>query len=176
MKKIVVLASGSGTNFQSILDADAKGILGGKVLALITNKPDIGAIERAKNAGIPAYIIHAKPEENSTELLNILEKIAPDLIVLAGFLAKIPDDVLHRFPDSIINIHPSLLPKFGGKGCYGLNVHKAVLATGETESGCTVHFVDGEYDTGRIIAQERVPVLPGDSPEELAKRITKKRA
>lgn len=104
-------------------------------------------------------------------MLNILAQWKPDLIVLAGWLRKIPDAVLTAFPDAIVNIHPSLLPKFGGKGFYGLRVHEAVLAAGEAESGCTVHLVNEEYDQGRILGQRRVVVQPGDTPQSLSARV-----
>lgn len=178
MKKIVVFASGSGTNFQSIIDAVEAGNLPAKISGLITNKSSIRAIDRAKNHGIPIKVIKRSDYEDekayTKELLNILKKWSPDLIVLAGYLQKIPDVIISTFPGRIINIHPSLLPKYGGKGYFGIHVHEAVLANKEKESGCTVHVINEEYDDGQILDQIKVPVYPSDSPSDLQQRILKK--
>ncbi|MBO6586956.1 MAG: phosphoribosylglycinamide formyltransferase [Gracilimonas sp.] len=177
MKNIVVFASGSGTNFQSIIDAIQRGELSARISGLITNKPGIGAIERAEKNDIPVKVIN--PEEPGSEqdyeeaLLRQLEAWDADLIALAGYLKKIPSSVIKMYSNRILNIHPSLLPKFGGKGFYGSNVHKAVLEAGETESGCTVHIVTEEFDEGPILAQIKVPVHENDTPEDLAKRVLK---
>lgn len=174
MKNIVVLASGSGSNFQSILDAIQSGIIENAIVTgLIAGRPGIRAIERAESAGIPVAVLpEAGDETQMTNTLTLqLGKWKPDLIVLAGFLKKIPEALVKQYRNKIINIHPSLLPKFGGKGYYGLKVHKAVIASGETDSGCTVHFVTEEYDEGDIIRQVRVHVNQNDTPETLAARI-----
>lgn len=177
MKNIVVFASGSGTNFQSIIDAVQRGELSARISGLIANKAGIGAIERAEKHDIPVTVIN--PEDPGSDegfekdLLKQLEAWNTDLIVLAGYLKKIPASVINRYSNRILNIHPSLLPKYGGKGFYGSNVHEAVLAAGETESGCTVHIVTEEFDEGPVLAQTKVPVLKGDTPEDLAKRILK---
>lgn len=176
MHKIVFFASGSGTNFQSVIDAAESGRLDAEITGLITNKPDIGAIERAKEASIPVRIIDPRyktSDEHANELLEALAEFLPDLIVLAGYLQKIPDKVIDRYSGKIINIHPSLLPKYGGKGFYGMHVHRAVIESGDPESGCTVHYVDTIYDNGSIIRQKRVSVAPGETPESLAAKILK---
>jgi len=171
VQKLVVLASGSGTNFQAIINSIKDGsIKGAAIVALIVNKSDIKVIERAKEHNIPIYILESDFENN---LRIILERLNPDLIVLAGFLKKIPSAVIKKYPDKIINIHPSLLPKYGGKGFYGMKVHEAVIDAGDEVSGCTVHFVNEIYDAGKIIDQKTVPVKSDDTPETLAARILK---
>ncbi|MDR9419705.1 phosphoribosylglycinamide formyltransferase [Gracilimonas sp.] len=175
MKNLVVFASGSGTNFQSIIDAVESGELTANIAGLITNKPNIGALERALTHGIPSRII--SPQEYSTEdefaeeLLKQLRAWGTDLIALAGYLKKIPSSVIREYENRILNIHPALLPKFGGKGFYGLNVHKAVIEAGEKESGCSVHIVTEEFDEGPVITQKKVPVQNDDTPKKLAQRI-----
>ncbi len=175
MKNIVVFASGSGTNFQSIIDAVKNGKISAHIAGLITDKPDIGAIRRARNNDIPVQIISPQDYSSQTDfassLLKQLEAWEAHLIVLAGYLKKIPDSVIHTFPDRILNIHPALLPKYGGKGFYGMNVHRAVIEADEKESGCTIHIVTEEFDEGPILAQAKVPVKKEDTPETLAKRI-----
>lgn len=160
--RIAVFASGSGSNFQAILDAIASGSLVASICALVASKPGIGAIVRAENHGIPVFI---------GDSIGAIESTSPDAIALAGYLKPIPAELIHAFPGRIVNIHPALLPKFGGHGMYGRHVHEAVLAAGETESGCTVHLVTERYDEGPILAQARVPVLPDDTPESLAARV-----
>ena len=172
MKKLVVFASGSGSNFQAIIDGIEKKEINAKISGLITDRFGTGAVERAKKHQIP----YVEIEENNPELFSniAVEQLniwKPDFIVLAGFLRKISDEIIHRYPNKIINIHPSLLPKYGGKGFYGLKVHKAVLEAGDLESGCTVHYVNEEYDRGAIIMQQRVDVLENDTPETLAARV-----
>lgn len=175
MKNIVVFASGSGTNFQAIIDSVRADKINATISGLIASKPGIGAINRARSAKIPYFILpSAVPEQFENPLSDKLSEWNPDLIVLAGFLKKIPDSIIDQYRYRIINIHPSLLPKFGGKGFYGLNVHKAVIEAGEKESGCTVHFVNEHYDQGDIIRQKRVTISEEDTPESLAKKILKK--
>lgn len=177
MKNIVVFASGSGTNFQSIIDAVQRGDLAATITGLITDKPNIGAIERAEKSNIPFRVISPAdfPDEIEfgKELLLQLTQWNVNLIALAGYLKKIPKDVIHEYNNRILNIHPSLLPKFGGKGFYGMNVHQAVIDAEEEESGCSVHIVTDEFDEGPVIAQTKVPVKKHESPEELAERILK---
>ncbi|MEX0662924.1 MAG: phosphoribosylglycinamide formyltransferase [Balneolaceae bacterium] len=174
MHKLVVLASGSGSNFQAIIDAIHRGDIDAQIVGLITNKSEIGAIERAEKNSIPVKVVSpSDPTHFNQNLLNTLLEWNPDLIVLAGFLKKIPDKVIEAFSGKIINIHPSLLPKYGGKGFYGKRVHQAVINAKETESGCTVHLVDEKYDTGAIIEQVVVPILPTDDAETLAKKVLK---
>lgn len=177
MKNIVVFASGSGSNFQSIIDATLTGKINARIVGLISNKHGIKALERAKINTIPTFVISEK-EFDSIETYEekLIEKILfweTDFIVLAGFLRKIPSSLIQKFDKKILNIHPSLLPKFGGKGFYGLNVHKAVIQAKEKYSGCTIHLVSDEYDTGSILAQAKVPVLKTDTPENLATRVLK---
>lgn len=175
MKNIVVFASGSGSNFQSIIDASHNGDLNANIAGLICNKNGIHALERASKHGIPSIIIS---EKNFTShdaycavLLKHLQLWKADLLVLAGFLQKIHREIINAFPDRILNIHPALLPKFGGKGFYGSTVHQAVIDAKEKQSGCTVHLVNEEYDKGRILAQSIVPVFQSDTASELAKRV-----
>lgn len=175
MKHLVVFASGSGTNFQSIIDAVHRGDISVSIAGLITNKPNIGAIERAKDHDIPFKVIDpaefGSEQEFTKALIKQLQAWDTDLIALAGYLKKIPADVIQEFPNRILNIHPALLPKYGGKGFYGMNVHRAVVEAGEAESGCSVHIVTKEFDEGPVVAQTKVAVHPDDTPESLAKRI-----
>ena len=177
MKKIVVFASGSGSNFQSIIDACERGDIPAKITGLITNKSDIKALDRAEKHQIPTRILKKSefnsPESYEAALIDQLTVWQPNLIALAGYLQKIPDPVIHAYPNRILNIHPALLPKFGGKGFYGLNVHRAVIEAGEPESGCTVHLVNEIYDDGEVLGQVVVDVFANDTPEELAARVLK---
>lgn len=167
---IAIFASGSGTNAENIIKffTSSKHI---KVALVMSNKNDAYVLERARKLGVPAY--NFSPYElNDTILVDeILENFKIDAIVLAGFLMKIPDRLLNKFPERILNIHPSLLPKFGGKGMYGAKVHKAVLDSGEQESGITIHLVDGTYDNGRTLFQSKCNIIEGDTPDSLAERI-----
>lgn len=172
MKKLVIFASGSGSNFQAIINTIEKNEIEAGIAGLITDRTGIGAIEIAHANQIETVALPPEPaDEYISGLHENLTKWKPDLIVLAGYLRKIPSDIVRRYPNKIINIHPALLPDYGGRGFYGMNVHRAVIEAGEKESGCTVHFVNEEYDRGAIIRQERVPVLPEDTPETLAKRV-----
>jgi len=172
VKKLVFFASGSGSNFQSVIDAIENNKISASISGLITDNPDSGALERAKKHHIPTAIIPYSPENHfSIQVKNKLDEWKPDLIVLAGYLKKVPDSIVELFKNRIINIHPSLLPKYGGKGFYGQNVHKAVIDAGDNVSGCTVHFVNGEYDRGSIIKQKKIPVFHDDTPESLGKRV-----
>lgn len=172
--------SGSGTNLQALLDAEKAGALrGGVIDAVISDRPGVYALERADAAGIKAYVESPSPmlprETRRRELSDRILRIAKDrgtaFIILAGFLSILEGDLITAYAGRIMNIHPSLLPKYGGPGMYGERVHRAVLAAGETESGCTVHLVDAGTDTGPALLQRRVPVHPGDTPESLAARI-----
>lgn len=177
MTNIVVFASGSGTNFQSIIDAAEKGQINGQIRGLITNKTGIQAIERAQNHDIEHQVLAPSDftdrQEYTEALLDHLNRWNTDLIALAGYMIKIPTEVIGKYEDRIVNIHPSLLPKYGGKGFYGMNVHRAVLENEEIESGCTVHLVTEEYDDGPILDQTRIPVKDSDDATTLAKRILK---
>ena len=170
MKKIAIFASGSGSNAENIIRFFAKNPEI-SVNSIFCNVPGAYVLERAKKYHIPAYVFNREEMKNPEKLLCQLKEQEIDFIVLAGFLWLMPSCITAAYPNRIINIHPALLPKFGGKGFYGLNVHKAVLAAGETESGATVHYVDAGTDTGQIIRQTRVPVEPGDTPETLAARV-----
>ncbi len=175
--KIVVFASGSGSNFKAIAEAIHNQTLDAQIVGLIYNRPEIGALKIAKNFGIPTYYLNDKDfpnyEEYELRLLNILKTLKPDLIALAGYLRKIPKSVTNQYTNQILNIHPSLLPKYGGAGYYGIKVHEAVIQNDEKESGCTVHLVNEAYDEGAIIEQVKVPVMADDTPEILAKRVLK---
>lgn len=172
MFKIGVLVSGGGSNLQSIIDKSKSGELQCKVEVVIGDRECYG-VERAKEAGIDGYTLDRKvlKKELCREIDKIVSEKEVDLIVLAGFLSIIDEEFVNKWKGRIINIHPSLLPKFGGPGMYGIRVHEAVLKAGEQESGCTVHYVDTGVDSGEIIAQKRVKVLEEDTPEILQKRV-----
>lgn len=175
MKRLCVFASGSGSDFQSVIDGVNSGLIDGKIELLVASKPDIYAIERAKRAGIE-YTVFAKADYPSAEkmyeaLIPVLENKKIDLIILAGYLTVLTPNIISAFRGRIINIHPSLIPKYCGDGFYGMRVHRAVIAAGEKISGATVHYVDEGTDTGEIIAQRTVPVLEGDTPEDLQARV-----
>ena len=169
MKKIAILASGEGTNAERIIRYFT-GHPTVKVVVVITNKAEAGVIRRAENLQVPVEYLPASAfkEGKATAMLQHYEA---DFVVLAGFLLRIPDDMLCDYPDKIVNIHPSLLPKFGGKGMYGSRVHEAVLEAGETESGITIHYINEHYDEGVIILQAQCPVVEGDTPDTLANRV-----
>mgnify|MGYP000972052360 CR=1 FL=1 len=178
--RILVLVSGGGTNLQALIDAQAAGKLGpASITSVISDREGVYALERARLAGIPFCVMAPdktlpKPErrlEHSNRILAHANGLGIDLIVLAGYLQIFQGPILEHFEHRIINLHPALLPAYGGEGMYGDNVHRAVLAAGEKESGCSVHFVDDGTDTGEVILQRRVPVLEGDTIETLASRI-----
>jgi phosphoribosylglycinamide formyltransferase-1 len=172
MFKIGVLVSGGGSNLQSLIDKSKSGELQCNIEVVIGDRECYG-VERAKEAGIDGYTLDRKQlkKELCREIDKIVSEKEVDLIVLAGFLSIIDEEFVNKWKGRIINIHPSLLPKFGGPGMYGIKVHEAVLKAGESESGCTVHYVDTGVDSGEIIAQRRVKVLEGDTPEILQKRV-----
>ena len=172
------LASHNGSNMQAIVDACRSGTLHAVPAVVISNNNSSGAISRAKQEGIPCYHLsaktHTEPEELDQAILTALLQHKVDIVVLAGYMKKLGPKTLSRFPGRILNIHPALLPKYGGKGMYGMHVHEAVIAAAETESGVSIHIVDAEYDTGPVIAQACVTVEPTDTPETLAARILKR--
>ena len=171
MKRIVVFASGSGTNAENII----KYFLNtskAKVVSVLTNNPSAKVIERASKYTIPTQIF-SKQELNEGFLLQKINLLEPDLIVLAGFLLKVPQNLIDAYPNKIINIHPALLPKFGGKGMYGMHIHEAVVANKEKETGITIHYVNENYDEGAIIFQKSVALLEEDTPEIVAGKIHK---
>jgi len=169
------LASHNGSNMQAILDACKAGALQATPAVVISNNGDSGALARGGQEGVPWYHLsgktHPDPAVLDQAILHALLRHGTDTVVLAGYMKKLGPETLSRFKGRILNIHPALLPKFGGKGMYGMHVHKAVIASGESESGVSIHVVDAEYDTGPVIAQARVPVEPTDTPEELAERV-----
>ncbi len=170
-----VLASGGGSNMQAIIDRGAEGSLDARVSVVISNNSGSGALARARRHGIPAVhasrLTHPDPHDLDSAIANTFRRHEADWVVLAGYMRQLGPVVLDAFRGRILNIHPALLPKFGGKGMYGMHVHTAVLAAGETESGATVHLVTEDYDAGPPLARKRVPVLPGDTPEVLQKRV-----
>lgn len=176
MLKLAVLVSGGGTNLQAIMDSIADGrITNAQIVTVISNNRNAYALERAKKAGIPAQCISPKDYESRDAfhdaLLQALEQSGADLVVLAGCLVVIPEQIVERYENRIINIHPALIPSFCGKDYYGLKVHEGVLARGVKVTGATVHFVDKGTDTGPIILQKAVNVQPGDTPEILQRRV-----
>ena len=175
-KKIAVLVSGGGTNLQALIDAQACGKIGnGEIVLCLASKPGIFALERAKKAGIEAKVIarrdYASIADYSKALADTMTEAHIDLVVLAGFLTIIDEQVYNAFPNRILNVHPALIPSFCGKGFYGLHVHEAALEKGVKVSGATVHIVTPECDAGPIVLQKAVEVKEGDTPETLQRRI-----
>ena len=175
-KRIAVLVSGGGTNLQALIDAEAAGqIPHGEIALVVSNQPGVYALERAGQNGIPAAVITKKEcgsQQAFEETLQaVLERNGTDLIILAGFLAILSENFTSKWPDRIINVHPSLIPSFCGQGFYGLKVHEAALAYGVKVTGATVHFVNEIPDGGRIIAQKAVEIREGDTPEILQRRV-----
>ena len=175
MLNLAVLISGSGSNLQALIDACENADYPAQISVVISNRPDAYGLERAKAAGIPAICIDHKAFEGrsafESALQNELSQYDVDLICLAGFMRILTAQFIEMWPSKIINTHPALLPKFGGEGMYGENVHKAVLAAGEDKSGCSIHYVIPEVDQGEVIVQREVPVEADDTPETLAARV-----
>lgn len=168
--RLVVLISGSGTTLQNLIDRTRDGRLDATILGVVSSKPTAFGVERARTAGLPVAFVEPRPRETfSARVFDAVRTYDPDLVCLAGWLhlLTIPPD----FRRKVVNIHPSLLPAFGGRGMYGRHVHEAVLTAGVPESGCTVHYADDTYDTGPIILQRQVPVRPDDTPDTLAARV-----
>jgi phosphoribosylglycinamide formyltransferase-1 len=169
MKTILILASGNGSNARNIIEhftgSDEVGILG-----VISSSKDVGVVGVANSLGTKCLVV-SKEELNSGRFIGFLRRANPTLIVLAGFLLMIPKDITDMF--RVVNIHPSLLPKHGGKGMHGMNVHRSVIESGDTETGITIHWANAEYDEGEVIEQHRCPVLLGDTPEILSERVRK---
>lgn len=170
MNKIVIFASGSGTNAEKVIEYLNKTVEK-KVSAVFTNKRNAGVIARAERLNVPVYVFDRADLYETGRVDDLLEKEEPDLIVLAGFLWLIPGKMIRNYERRIINVHPALLPKYGGKGMYGMNVHKAVIENGEKKSGISIHYVNENYDEGSIIFQATCRVDPDDTPESLAERI-----
>lgn len=169
-KKLVLFASGSGTNVEAIANyfQDHPDV---SISAVLTNKRDAKVIDRCNRLNISVLYFNKWAFYRSDTVLEILRRLNPDLIVLAGFMWKVPDTIVQDFKDRIINIHPALLPKYGGKGMYGMHVHNAVKNAGDTETGITIHYVNEAYDEGAIIRQAQIPVLSEDSAEDIAKKV-----
>ena len=171
-KKIVVFASGSGTNAENIIKFFKKSS-NTSVVAVFSNKRSAKVLKRAHDLNVKALYFDKDALYNSYDVLHILEDINPDLIVLAGFMWIFPEDILKKFPGKIVNIHPALLPKYGGKGMYGMRVHETIIKNKEKESGISIHFVNENYDEGEIIFQAKTDVSEEDTPESLAEKIHK---
>ena len=169
MKKIILFASGSGSNAEKIILHFEKNSQV-NVVGIFTNNPNAKVLERTKKYNIPSQLI-SKTALYGSEFLKTIVEINPDLIVLAGFLLKFPTSIINKFPNKVINIHPALLPKYGGLGMYGMNVHKAVLENNELESGITIHYVNENYDDGEFIFQHSVNISNCKSPEEVAEKV-----
>ncbi|MHC1690612.1 MAG: phosphoribosylglycinamide formyltransferase [Bacteroidales bacterium] len=170
--KIAIFASGSGTNAENIVDF-FKMDSHIKVSLILSNKNSAYVLERARKLGVKSAVFTAEQLSNTTFVDSILAEEKIDAIILSGFLLKVPDRIIAKYSGRIINIHPALLPKFGGKGMYGMKVHKAVIDSGDTQSGITIHLVDEYYDNGKILFQSTCNVEPGDTPESLAEKIHK---
>lgn len=170
-----VLASHTGTNFQAILDRCLSGELPAHIGVVISNNSGSGALVRARQANIPTFHMsgktHPDPDDLDAAMVRVLKQHHVNVVALAGYMKKLGPRLLSAFEQRVINVHPSLLPAFGGKGMYGLRIHEAVIASGAQFTGVTVHLADGEYDRGPILMQEIVPVLPDDSPESLSARV-----
>jgi len=170
IKKVWVFASGSGSNAEKLF-AHFSGHQQIAVTGLFCNNPAAGVVQKAQAAHVPVFLMDNATLEHPDELLHLLRSQEVDYIILAGFLRKIPDGVVHTYADRIINIHPALLPHFGGKGMYGMRVHRAIKESGVAETGITVHLVNEHYDEGRILFQASVSVTPHDSPEDIAHKV-----
>ncbi|HSL93524.1 MAG TPA: phosphoribosylglycinamide formyltransferase [Bacillota bacterium] len=173
--RLAVLVSGSGSTLQALIDSIRTGELPAEIAVVISSRREVAAPDRARRYGIPVHIVRprdfATPEEYDRDLCSLLEQVRPDLVVLAGYLSILGQQVMKQFGGRIMNIHPSLLPSFGGKGCFGHNVHRQVLEYGCKLSGATVMFVDNTLDTGPIILQEAIEVRDDDTVESLARRV-----
>lgn len=169
MKNIVIFASGSGTNAENIVKY-FKSSTQAKVVSIFTNNPQAKVIQRAQNLEVPVHIF-SKKELIEGEILPILEQYQPTLIVLAGFLLKVPENLINKYPNAIVNIHPALLPNYGGKGMYGMHVHEAVVANKETQTGITIHYVNENYDEGATIFQAKVGLTQEDTAATVAAKI-----
>ena len=175
MKKgnnIAVFASHNGSNLNAIIHASKQKTINSSVQLVISNNPDALALVKAQGNNIPNYVVNSKTVDNvESTLLTLLVQYEIDLIFLAGYLKKIDDEILRKYKNRIFNIHPSLLPKYGGKGMYGINIHNAVIKDKEPYTGASVHVVNEEYDSGKIILQKRIEVAPDDTPQSLQEKV-----
>ncbi|EAY27282.1 phosphoribosylglycinamide formyltransferase [Microscilla marina] len=170
MKNIAIFASGTGSNAQKIIEHFEDSSLA-KVSLVVSNKPQAKVLDKAQSFGVPTQVINRQSFYQSNEVVDLLKQHQIDLIVLAGFLWLVPQNLIEVFPQRVINIHPALLPKHGGKGMYGMKVHQAVVANKETKTGITIHYVNEHYDEGKAIFQKSCPVAPEDTPEVVAKKV-----
>ncbi|TXE12870.1 phosphoribosylglycinamide formyltransferase [Seonamhaeicola algicola] len=170
MKRVVIFASGSGSNAENLIKffQNSDNV---SVIQVLTNNPHAKVLDRAKKLQVSALSFNRVAFTKTNDVLNILKTAKPDLIILAGFLWKFPENILNEFPNKVINVHPALLPKFGGKGMYGMNVHNAVVENKETETGITIHYVNENYDEGATIFQAKCAVLPTDNAHDVAEKI-----
>jgi phosphoribosylglycinamide formyltransferase-1 len=176
MKNIAVLVSGGGTNLQALIDAQARReINGGEIGMVVSSNPEAYALERAKQANIPGYVLPRKNwpsnQAYTKALVRLLQEMGADIVVLAGFMTILTEEIVQAYPDKILNVHPALIPSFCGKGAYGLHVHEQALAYGVKVTGATVHLVTAEPDGGPIVLQKAIDVLPWDTPESLQRRV-----
>ncbi|MCG5643924.1 MAG: phosphoribosylglycinamide formyltransferase [Flavobacteriaceae bacterium] len=170
MKRMALFASGAGSNVLNIIK-HFKNKEQIEIALVLTNNPKAGVIQKCEEQGVPLIYLSKKGFSQPHTLLQILEGFSLDLIVLAGFLLKIPSELVEKYPNRIINIHPALLPNYGGKGMYGMHVHRAVKEAGETESGISIHYVNEHYDQGALIFQAKTKLLPTDSPQDIAQKV-----
>ena len=176
MKNIAVLVSGGGTNLQALIDAQARReINGGEIGMVVSSNPEAYALERAKQANIPGYVLPRKNwpsnQAYTKALVRLLQEMGADIVVLAGFMTILTEEIVQAYPNKILNVHPALIPSFCGKGAYGLHVHEQALAYGVKVTGATVHLVTAEPDGGPIVLQKAIDILPWDTPESLQRRV-----
>ena len=171
MKKIIIFASGTGTNAENIIKYFSGSGKNVRIEAILTNNKNAGVLDKASKYNISAFCFNKTAFYHTGHVLELLKSMQPHLIILAGFLWKVPEAVLHVFPEKIINIHPALLPRYGGKGMYGMHVHNAVVQHQEKETGITIHYVDKNYDEGAVIFQAKTRVLTTDTPRQLAEKV-----
>lgn len=171
MKRIAIFASGNGSNAEDIIRYFRENEVRAEVVLVVCNNREAGVLQRSRDLGVATEVMSRDEINNPAEMLGVLERYAVDAIVLAGFLLMIPSFLTGHYAGKIINIHPSLLPKYGGKGMYGRHVHEAVVAAGETETGITIHLVNERFDDGRILFQAHTPISPGDTPADVERKI-----
>lgn len=171
-KRIVIFASGNGTNAQNIIKHFQHSDVA-EVVCVLTNKKDAKVLDRARSLSVPSKSFSKTELLSENGVLSTLKKTRPDIVVLAGFLLKFPEIILNEYHNKVMNIHPALLPKYGGKGMYGMNVHKAVVENYESKTGITIHYVNEDYDEGAIILQKEVIIEPTDAPEDVAAKVQK---
>ena len=170
MTKIAIFASGSGSNAENIIE-HFQGVEGVEVVLVLSNKKDAFVLERAAKYSVSTFVFTKDMLQNSTKVLDVLDKSNASIIILAGFLLKIPELLVKSYPGAIVNIHPALLPKYGGMGMYGMHVHRAVVENQEKESGITIHYVNEHYDEGEFIFQAKCSLLNSDNPEEVQRKV-----